>query len=121
MSWTSFRAYEAGAAGSSQEKWMNPFDPKLLEKFRELENLDAIEARLARQERNTRVALIAGIVLVVTAFTLLLGHFAPSVVVPPALRFHFGKGSSRHSRPSPSSAWIGSNNPPHNGYVIFPV
>jgi hypothetical protein len=89
---------------------MNPFDPKLLEKFRDLENLDAIEARLASRERKSRMALIAGIVLVVTAFALLLGHFAPSVVVPPALRFHFGKGLTRNSRPSPSSAWIGSNN-----------
>ena len=89
---------------------MNPFDPKLLEKFRELENLDAIEARLARQERNTRLALIAFIVLAVSAFALLLGHYAPSVVVPPALRFHFGKGLTRDSRPSPGSAWIGSNN-----------
>ena len=90
---------------------MNPIDPKLLEKFRELENLDAIEARLARQERNTRMALIAGMVLAVSAFALLLGHFAPSVVVPPALRFHFGKGLTRNSRPSLSSNRTGSTTP----------
>ena len=100
---------------------MNDFDPKWLKKFEELENLDEIEARLVRQERNTRMALIVMMILAMSAFALLLGHLAPSMVVPPALRFHLGKGLTRNSRPSPSSNWTGSTNPPHNGYVIFPV
>jgi hypothetical protein len=58
---------------------MNLLDPKLHQKLGELENLDQIEARLACQERNTHMALIAMIILAAPAFAVLLSHIlAPS-------------------------------------------
>ena len=58
---------------------MNALDRKLHEKMRRLDNLDEIEARLARQETKTRITLILMIVLATIGFALLLGHIlAPS-------------------------------------------
>ncbi len=51
---------------------MNDFDPKLLETLKKLENLQEIESRLIRQERNARTTLIAGLILAVFAFAVLL-------------------------------------------------
>ena len=53
---------------------MNALDRKLHEKMRRLDNLDAIEARLARQETKTRITLILMIVLATIGFAVLLGH-----------------------------------------------
>ncbi len=53
---------------------MDPFDPKLHEKLRNLENLDEIEVRLARHEKTTRITLIVVMVLAAIAFAMLLGH-----------------------------------------------
>jgi hypothetical protein len=61
---------------------MNPFDSKLLEKFRELENLDAIEARLAGQERKSRVTLIVIMILALSDFALLLRDILGSSWLP---------------------------------------
>ena len=52
---------------------MNDFDPKLLQKLKKLENLEEIQARLARQEKKARVTLIMGMILAVFAFAVLLG------------------------------------------------
>ncbi len=52
---------------------MNDFDPKLLERLKKLENLQEIESRLIRQEKNARVTLIVGMILAVSAFVVLLG------------------------------------------------
>jgi hypothetical protein len=58
---------------------MNALDRKLHEKMRRPDNLDEIEARLARQETKTRITLILMIVLATIGFALLLGHIlAPS-------------------------------------------
>lgn len=58
---------------------MNAIDRKFQRKIEKLENLDEIEARLARQETKTRITLIMGMVLAVVAFAMLLGHIlAPS-------------------------------------------
>ncbi len=52
---------------------MNDFDPELLENLKKLENLAEIEARLIRQEKKARIALILGMILAVLAFAVLLG------------------------------------------------
>ena len=58
---------------------MNALDRKLHEKLRRLDNLGEIEARLARQETKTRLALIVVMVLASVGFAVLLGHIlAPS-------------------------------------------
>ena len=53
---------------------MNLLDPNLHQKLRELENLDEIEARLARQERKSLITLIVMMILAASAFALMLGH-----------------------------------------------
>jgi hypothetical protein len=53
---------------------MNPFDPKLHERLRRLEDLEEIEARLAKQERKTGAPLIVTMTLAVLALALWLGH-----------------------------------------------
>ncbi len=58
---------------------MNALDRKLQGKLQKLENLEAIEARLARQETKARITLIVVMVLATMGFALLLGHiFSPS-------------------------------------------
>lgn len=61
---------------------MNLLDPKLHQTLRGLENLDEIEARLARQERNTRIALLMMMILAASAFALLLGHILNPAWLP---------------------------------------
>ena len=90
---------------------MHDLDPKWLKKLKKLENLPEIEARLARQEKNTRIAVIVGTILAVFAFALLLGRLAPSVAAPPPLRLYIIKGLMRNLLPSPSSDRTGSTSP----------
>jgi hypothetical protein len=53
---------------------MNPLDPNLHEKLNRLRNLEQIEARLARQERKTRITLILVGLLAASAFAIWFGH-----------------------------------------------
>ncbi len=53
---------------------MNPLDPNLHEKLNRLRNLEQIEARLARQERKTRITLILVGLLAASAFAMWVGH-----------------------------------------------
>ena len=53
---------------------MNAIDRKFQKKIEKLENLDEIEARLARQEKMTHMVLIAVVVLTVVVFAMPLGH-----------------------------------------------
>ena len=53
---------------------MNLVDPKLHERLKKLEDLEAIEARLAKQERRTHATLVVAMTLAVLALAMWLGH-----------------------------------------------
>jgi len=61
---------------------MSDFDPKMLEKLKKLENLQKIEARLIRQERTAHTSLVAGMLLALFAFAVLLGFILDPTWLP---------------------------------------